>query len=111
MMINRKTQSFVLYFVGVVLLLFGQRSFWEKYKDAQRQIAQEKIQQSEVEKVSNKPFETQKVEYDSITNTWKNEHRYFQTVHVGNVNFKALNKKGIKTTIEDNDDENASDSF
>jgi len=110
-MINRKTQSFALYFVGIALLLFGQRSFWEKYKESQRQLEQEKRQQREVDIASNKSFETQEVIYDSVNKKWKNDHYYFQTVHVGNVNFKAGSKKGTKTTIEDHDDENASDSF
>lgn len=110
-MINRKTQSFVLYFVGIVLFLFGQRSVWEKYKEAQKQIELEKRQQREVEIASNKPFEIQKVAYDSVNKKWKNDHFYFQTVHVGNVNFKAGSKKETKTTIENHDDENASDSF
>ena len=110
-MINRKTQSFVLYFVGVVLLLFGQRSFWEKYKETQKQIQQEKRQQREVELASNKPFEIQEVTYDSLHKKWKNEHHYFQTVSIGKVNFKARSKKEIKTTIEQHDEENASDSF
>jgi len=110
-MINRKTQSFVLYFVGVVLLLFGQRSFWERYKETQRQMQQEKRQQREAEITSKKSFEIQEITYDSLTEKWKNEYFYFQTVHVGNVNFKARNKREIKTTIEESDEENASDSF
>lgn len=110
-MIKKKPQFFVLYFVGIVLLLFGQRSFWEKYKESQKQVKQAKEQQREIEITSNKPFQTQQVTYDSIKGKWKNEHLYFQTIHVGNINFKALKNKGTKTTIEHNDDENASDSF
>lgn len=110
-MINRKPQSFVLYFVGIVLLLFGQRSFWEKYKEGEKQIEQQKKQEKEAEFASNKPFETQEVVYDSIKKTWKNSKVYFQTIHVGNVNFKAMKASKSKSNIESHDEENASDSL
>lgn len=110
-MINRKPQSFVLYFVGIVLLLFGQRSFWEKYKEGQKQVELQKKQQEEAALASSKPFEIQEIAYDSIKQKWKNDHVYFQTIHVGNVNFKALKINKIKTNIESHDEENASDSF
>ncbi|MDM1406754.1 hypothetical protein [Myroides sp. DF42-4-2] len=109
-MIHRKPQSLVLYLVGIVLLLFGQRSFWEKYKETRKQVALQEKQQQEEAMISNRPFEIQEVAYDSTRGVWKNDHVYFQTIHVGNVNFKSLKNRGT-TTVEHHDDENASDSF
>lgn len=109
-MISRKPQSLVLYLIGIALLLFGQRSFWDKFKEARKQVALEKKQQQEEALISNRPFEIQEIEYDSIRGKWKNDRVYFQTIHVGNVNFKSL-KNRRTTTVEHHDEENASDSF
>lgn len=100
----------MLYSIGIILLMFGQRSFWEEMLEAREQKELEKKMAGEAHEEDLKPFEVQELSYDPTENIWNNNSHYFQTVHVGNVNFKALKKTG-KTSVETNDDENASDSI
>ncbi|SFJ18557.1 hypothetical protein [Myroides guanonis] len=109
-MVRIKTKHIFLYVIGITLLIFGQRSFWEDFKVASKQKETAKKIADEALLASEKGFEVQTLEYDSIQKSWKNKATYFQTLHVGNVNFKAL-KRFNKTFVETNDDENASDSF
>ena len=112
-MIKIKPHYIFLYAIGAFLLLFGQRDFWEGILEEQKQKEIAKKQSEEAKIASEKKFEVQNLSYDSITKTWKNAGHYFQTIHVGNVNFKAIkaSQKSSKTVIETNDDENASDSL
>lgn len=109
-MIKIKAKHILLYAIGITLLIFGQRNFWEDIKKEERQKEAAKKAMKEAEIASSKEFEVQTLVYDSIHKTWQNKDIYFQTLHVGNINFKAL-KRFNKTTVETNDDENASDSF
>lgn len=109
-MVKIKAKYIVLYAMGIILLIFGQRNFWEEIQKAKKQKETAKKQANEARIALQKKFEIQTVVYDSLQKTWKNEYHYFQTIHVGNVNFKAL-KKTVKTTRETHDDENTSDSF
>lgn len=109
-MMRIKGKHILLYVIGITLLIFGQRSFWEDFKEESKGKESAKKMADEAQLVSDKKFEVQTLEYDSIQKSWKNKATYFQTLHVGNVNFKAL-KRFNKTTVETNDDENASDSF
>lgn len=109
-MIKVKTKHIVLYAVGIILLIFGQRSFWDGIQETTKQKEAGRKMAEESRKASSKAFEVQELVYDPAHNAWKNNNPYFQTLHVGSVNFKAL-KKGGNTSIETNDDENASDSF
>lgn len=109
-MVRIKTKHIFLYVIGITLLIFGQRSFWEDFKVASKQKEAAKKMANEALLASEKGFEVQTLEYDSIQKSWKNKATYFQILHVGNVNFKAL-KRFNKTFVETNDDENASDSF
>lgn len=111
-MIKIKAHYILLYTIGALLLLFGQRDFWEGLLEEQKQKEFAKKQSEEAKVASEKKFEVQNLVYDSVGKTWKNEGLYFQTIHVGNVNFKALTsaQKKSKTVVETNDDENASDS-
>lgn len=109
-MIKINTKQIILYTTGIALLLFGQRHFWEDLQRAKGEKEQADTQNKQAAIESNKPFETQEVIRDTIQNTLKNPHIYFQTVHVGKVNINAL-KRFNKTTVETHDDEHASDSF
>ncbi|MCC9167732.1 hypothetical protein [Pontibacter harenae] len=109
-MIILKAKYIVLYAIGIILLIFGQRNFWEELQEASEQNEAKKKMLEEAFIASNRKFEVQELVYDSTKNLWKNKYPYFQTIQVGNVNFKAL-KRSKKTTIETNDDENASESF
>lgn len=108
-MIKIKTKYIALYVLGILLLIFGQRSFWESLlKEAEDKKEALKLRK-EAEDASSKKFEVQKLEYDSVKGKWKNNTLYFQTIHTGSINFKALKNK-TKTVVETNDDENASES-
>lgn len=109
-MIKIKAKHILLYVIGITLLIFGQRNFWEEIKEADKQKEATKKAMEQAEIASNKKFEVQTLYYDSVQKSWENKDVYFQTLHVGNINFKAL-KRFNKTTIETHDDENASDSF
>lgn len=109
-MIKIKAKYIVLYATGIILLIFGQRNFWEKIQQAQKESEAAKKRSEEAFIASNKKFEIQELTYDSTKNLWKNKYPYFQILQVGNVNFKALTKSE-KTSIETNDDENASESL
>lgn len=100
-----------LYAIAVVFLVFGNRDLWRKLQEAGRQKEASRKMAEEAVIASNKPFEVQELDLDPVTGTWKNRHAYFQPVHVGNVNFKALRPKTKSTGVETNDDENASDTF
>ncbi len=104
-----KPKHLFLYLLGIALLLFGNRDLWDELQESWEK---EKKQKALVEanKDVEKRFETQRLQYDSISKTWKNPTYYFQIVNLGNLNFKALKKKG-RTTVEIDDDENASDSL
>lgn len=109
-MIKIKAKHIILYAIGSLLLIFGQRSFWEGVKKEEKQRGATAKAMKEAEIAVNKKFEVQTLIYDSIQDNWYNKDIYFQTLHVGNVNFKAL-KRFNKTVVETNDDEDASDSF
>lgn len=109
-MIKVKAKYIVLYTIGITLLIFGQRDFWEKIQEASKQKEISRKQTEEAQMASNKKFEIQELTYDSVRNKWINQHVYFQTQNMGNVNFKLL-KRSANIKIETNDDENASDSF
>ncbi|GFD75993.1 hypothetical protein [Tenacibaculum mesophilum] len=98
----------ILYLLGISLLLFGNRNLWDKWQESREKYKREKALATVNDNVE-KRFETQKITYDTITKTWKNSNFYFQTINLGNVNFKTLRKKG-RTTIELDGDENASSS-
>lgn len=109
-MIKINPRHIFLYIIGIVLLVFGYPSFWTEIKEENKKKEETKRMQEDAQLASTKKFEIQQAEFDSLTKQWKNKTPYFQTIHVGKVNFKAvlINKK---TSIETNDDENASDSF
>lgn len=109
-MIKVNTRHIILYLTGIVLLIFGYPGFWDKITEANQKKNQAIRIRHEAKEASSKPFEVQQLELDTVSNTWKNKHLYFQTVHVGQINFKAV-RIAKKSTIETNDDENASDSF
>ncbi|MFD2940243.1 hypothetical protein [Flavobacterium notoginsengisoli] len=106
-MIKIKTKYIALYILGILLLIFGQRNFWESLlKEAEDKKEALKLRKEAQEAFSQK-FEIQKLQYDSVKRIWKNNSLYFQTIHTGSINFKALKNK---TVVETNDDENASES-
>lgn len=102
-----KPKPIFLYLIGIGLLLFGNRDFWDELQESWKE--EKKLKETlEVNKNVENGFETQKLEYDSVSKKWSNPNYYFQVINAGNPNFKAL-KKG-KTTIETDTDEDASDS-
>lgn len=109
-MIQLKGKHIFLYVVAIGFLLVGQRDFWQEIKESSKQKLAAKKMAEQALLESNKAFEVQELSYDSIGNTWSNKATYFQTIHIGAVNFKAL-KRFNKTTVETHDIENASDSF
>lgn len=104
-----KLQSAILYCTGIVLLVFGNKEFFENLKKEQELIKEDELKFLEAEKHKNKHFEVQNLEYDPVKSEWRNPAFYFQIINIGNVNFKAL-KKNSKLQIETNDDEQASES-
>lgn len=109
-MIKVNARHIIFYIIGIVLLFFGYPGFWDEIKENNRKKEEAKKMQQEVDIASSKAFEVQELILDPLTDTWKNDQHYFQTINVGKINFKAL-QKAKKTMIETNDDENASDSF
>lgn len=103
-----RAKHIFLYLLGIGLLIFGNRDLWDELKEAREREKKQKAL-AEANKDVGKHFETQKLQYDSANHTWENASYYFQIVNLGNVNFKALRKKG-RTHVEIDDDENASDS-
>jgi len=99
-------KQIVLYVLGVGLLVFGSRkditnaaeSYYKKHpKDENKDVEKE--------------FETQTLSLDTIKSELKNDHLYFQTLHV---NINALNSKKRKRsdiTIESKNAETATDSM
>lgn len=110
-MIKVNARHIALYLIGIVLLVFGYPNFLDKITEAGRMKEEANRIRKEAEEASSKPFEVQELVYDPNSDTWKNENYYFQTIHVGQVNFKALLTVKKRNAIETNDDENASDSF
>ena len=102
-----KAKPVFLYILGIGFLLFGNRDLWDELQESWKE---EKRQQSLLDININieKRFETQKLEYDSVSKKWRNPKYYFQVINLGSPNFKAL-KKG-RTAIETDTDEDASDS-
>lgn len=109
-MIKIKIKHILLYAIGILLLIFGQRHFWEDILQTVKQKESAKKMAEEARVASEKAFEVQQLTYDSSLHIWKNMNPYFQTLHIGKINFKAL-PQGKKSTVETNDDENASDSI
>lgn len=110
-MIKFKFRYVALYATGVCFLVFGNRDLWAKILEENSQKEANKKQAEEGALLSSRPFEVQELKFDPAAGTWANPHHYIQTVHVGRVNFKALRPKGGNSTVESNDDENASDTF
>lgn len=104
-----KIKSVFLYLIGISLLIFGNRDLWDELQEDKKKVDSDKKLREEALKNFDKKFTVQKLEYDSVAQKWKNPHHHFQLINVSYVNFKALNKGKI-TTIESNDDEDASDS-
>jgi len=109
-MSNTRAKHILLYALGIILLLFGQRNFWEELLAKNKEDEYNRKSAEEAKISATKNFEVQYLNYDSTQNVWKNKQYYFQTLHLGKINFKAL-KRDTKTTIEQHDDENASDSI
>lgn len=104
-----KIKPLFLYLTGVVLLVFGNRELWDELQEARELKEKQQALAEAGNEVKKEIFETQKLQYDSITKKWNNPEYYFQVVNAGNPNFKALKKKG-NTKVETNTDEDASDS-
>ncbi|GLB50427.1 hypothetical protein [Neptunitalea lumnitzerae] len=102
-----KLKYILLYIIGLGLLVFGNRNFWDELQESRKKEKLEDEKKHVNDGIA-KRFETQRLEYDAATGKWKNPNYYFKVINLGNFNFKTLNKG--KTTVETNDDENASDS-
>jgi len=104
-----KFKSIFLYTLAALLLLFGHRDLWDELQEEREQSKQQEKAVTEAAQAASKKFETQKLVLDSASGKLTNPHPYFQLINVSYVNFKAINR-GKKTTIELDDDEQASDS-
>lgn len=104
-----KLKSIFLYSVGAIFLLFGNRALWDELQDERERIKQADKLVAQAADAAAKKFEVQKLVLDSASGKLKNPHPYFQLINASYVNFKAINR-GKKTTIELDDDEQASDS-
>ena len=109
-MIKIKPQYILLYFIGIFLLIFGNRDFIEKIQANEDEKIKQKKSAELAENERNRKFETQKLSYDSIAKRLVNKNISFQTVIV-QANFNAQKSANKVTKIETNDDENASDSL
>ncbi|MXN90478.1 hypothetical protein GR160_04495 [Flavobacterium sp. Sd200] len=103
-----KVKPVFLYILGVGLLIFGNRDLWDELQEERAEIQKQQDLLKIQKEVLNQQFDSQKLQYDSVTKKWKNPEFYFQVVNVGKINFKAL-KKG-KTKVETDTDEDATDS-
>ncbi len=112
-MIKVQPKYIFLYLIGISLLIFGNRQFWEKFQEEKKKklLEEKMIQEAKIE--SFKQFETQSILFDEKNMVWKNNHVSFHSIHVGKVNFPALKLEKLEGSIrkETNDDENASDSL
>lgn len=103
-----KLKRILLFTIGIVLLLFGNRKFWDIYQEGKLKAKkQEELAHANDDVVSR--FETQKLVYDTETSTWNNPNIYFRIINLGNVNYDALKKKN-GSVKESNTVENASSS-
>lgn len=81
----------ILYLLGLFLLLFGNREIFQNLlNNYKKEKEQNKIH--EVELTRNKFFETQTLEYNKENKNLRNPYLYIQTVHLGSIDFKSLNK-------------------
>lgn len=101
-----KAKSLILYLLGIGLLLFGNRELWDKIQLEREEKERRQALADEARKVKAETFKIEKVQFDSISKTWKNPEYYFQIINAGNPNFKAL-RKGV-TRQETSTIENAS---
>lgn len=108
-MLKIAPKHLLLYLIGIVLLCFGNRQFWEKIQAENKKKKHEDKGRITAKKNSIKPFETQVVVYDPVNKKWENNHISFQTIHVTNLSFDPPTKESV-LTIEVNDEEYASDS-
>lgn len=104
-----KLKSLLLYSLGILLLVFGNREIWDNLKKDREALKDQEKLVADAEAETKRKFEIQELVFDSATSTWSNPYPYFQIVQVGNVNFKALKKKA-NTKIDSDDSETASDS-
>lgn len=111
-MIKKNPQHFLLYLMGIILLIFGNRQFWEKIRAEEEKKEQDskRLEMAAVESL--KKFEVQKLAFDQVKKKWNNKHVSFQIIHLDGISFERANspKAGI-IKVETNDDENASDSL
>lgn len=106
-----KGKSILLYLLGICFLIIGNRNLWDEIQEDIEKENNSKKKNAQAKEAANKKFETQQLVYDQEKKQWKNPHLFFQVVNAGsNINFKALNNKSKKTTVEFNDDEDATDS-
>lgn len=101
-------RSIILYIVGIFLLIFGNRDLWDELQEQREEEKKARRAQAEAGEHLKKEFEIQALEYDSINKKWTNPHVYFQLVNASYINFHAAGKEK-STTIETDDDEDASD--
>lgn len=98
-----KIKQLLLYFLGIVLLVFGNRDLWDELKD----FYQEKERKKKLLHVNDAVvdrFETQTLAYDPVSKRLKNPSHYFQLIGLGNINFKAT-RKGTSRIESDNDED------
>lgn len=111
-MIKVNIKHILLYLIGIVLLIFGNRQFFEKYKEEIDVKAKKDKKTKDAETESARQFEVQNLVYDSENKVWKNKNISFSTVSVGKINFEELKKiEQGKLKKESHDVENASDSL
>lgn len=103
-----KLRSIILYIVGIFLLIFGNRDLWDELQEQKEEEKKARKTLAETGKHLKKEFEIQTLEYDSVNKKWTNPHVYFQLVNAGYINFNTADKEK-STTIETDDDEDASD--
>lgn len=103
-----KAKSLLLYFLGIGLLLFGNRELWDKIQLDREEEKQRQTLADEAEKVKSETFKIEKIQFDSISKTWKNPEFYFQVINAGSPNFKALRKGVTKTETTTSEDASAS---
>lgn len=70
-MLKIAPKHLLLYLIGIVLLCFGNRQFWEKIQAENKKKKHEDKGRITAKKNSFKPFETQVVVYDPVNKKWK----------------------------------------
>ena len=109
-MIKVELKHILLYLIGIILLVFGNKQFWERFQEEEKKKLLDERLAKDAKVESFRKFETQDILFDKKNKIWKNNHISFNTINLGKVDFISEKQNG-NVKKETNDDETASDSL